>query len=70
MMEWVSVKDRLPEEDENEYILFTDRQSVFFGRYYYRNCHKKECLWKPENGYIHQSSEITHWMPLPKPPEK
>lgn len=68
-MNWISVKDRLP-EDENR-VLTTDRRGMGFAHYY------KGCKGEPPD--VSESAEwvehfcldahITHWMPMPKPPE-
>ena len=64
--EWVSVKDRLPEENQ-EYIVFvTDIEG-------------KKCVtvdhWLPlaHHWFLFDDkveNEVTHWMPLPKPPKE
>ena len=66
---WVSVKDRLPEDNELVVVLLVDRlklnhrqPSVYFGR-------KQGELWVEaldhcDVGWI----SPTHWMPLPEPP--
>lgn len=69
---WVSVKDRLPEEGER--VLATDGDFVgeaylmdyhpvpgVFGRYWYRSY--------GANWSLVSDKPVTHWMPLPEPPE-
>lgn len=54
--EWISVKDRLPEKDE--YVLcFCNIGDGFQAIFHYGKERKF-------NG-----TAVTHWMPLPKPPE-
>ncbi len=76
---WISVKDRLPELPDSDYatsdtviIAYTDedRQYVSFGNYKRRTVRdvRKE-RWKDRFGRILRA-EVTHWMPLPKPPKK
>jgi hypothetical protein len=62
-MEWISVKDRLPEK-ENEEVICYDGKIVFTGVEYSKKNDFEwiECGYKPKN--------ITHWMPLPNPPQK
>ena len=76
---WVSVKDRLPEEKENplthdfaEVICFcdfggrlkrTDIRTYKFGKRYDEN---EPHFW---HGPQIMDGVITHWMPLPEPPE-
>jgi Protein of unknown function (DUF551) len=69
-MKWISVKDRLPKESLEDFILFTDGKVVLFGSYFDGNSYEDECLWKPAIGWIHKNADITHWMPLPEPPEE
>jgi hypothetical protein len=69
---WISVKDRLPEADE---------LVICFGRAFCQNGPSVEqgrynkwgqwqnCEWDGCGGYEY-FDEVTHWMPLPKPPEK
>ena len=56
---WISVKDKLPEEDSH--VLVWEKQGFAFVDWY------KFGVWQlgTENGAI-----ITHWMPLPDPPEE
>lgn len=80
MADWISVKKRLPDEEEKYYLcyvkggypclcLWTDDR---FGlRNVYINSEKKfggEWGWS-----VHTKpkyDEITHWMPLPEPPKE
>lgn len=59
-MEWISVKDRLPEE--NKRVLFVDKESWittgFFTGMAFEYSHGEEI-----------GLELTHWMPLPEPPK-
>ena len=63
-MEWISVKDRLP-ETSGEILLFTVVCSVYIGHYKIsRNLFTVYGIGKEELTDV----EITHWMPLPEPP--
>lgn len=74
-MKWISVKDRLPEQEYNgkdmmneEIVLFQvivcDRgKRVFTDFRAASKVHK--CGWQWTSGL-----DITHWMPLPEPPEE
>ena len=57
--EWISAKDRLPEEDSS--VLVWEKQGFAFVDWY------KFGVWQlgAENRAI-----ITHWMPLPDPPKE
>ena len=60
MSEWISVKDRLPETG-NWCLCFADRQvEILFldGT--------NPVFWLQLGDFEH---EVTHWMPLPEPPE-
>ena len=62
-MEWIRIKDRLPDVKENELFLcaiWSDilNKYVIDTRTYWADA-------KMFSGVF----EITHWMPLPKPPE-
>ena len=61
---WISVEERLPDH-EHEVLVYTDRyggrtEFAYYVRHleaWYQNC----CLLIPN---------VTHWMPLPEPPEE
>ena len=66
MSEWISVKDKLPEniDGESKNILFYDfmKEESFKGFYdffYHRFCDMDHEEYK----------FVTHWMPLPEPPK-
>tara|TARA_Y100000590_G_scaffold46284_1_gene49107 strand:+ start:6706 stop:7119 length:414 start_codon:yes stop_codon:yes gene_type:complete len=67
--EWISVNDRLPNIcglflviDQH---LTGDKVTIGFFE------GKPSCMWMPlVNRYNCDGMEITHWMPLPEPPEK
>lgn len=61
MMEWISFKDRLPQEDE--WILGANIYRVEFGVW----LGEKKRFTLPQCNYL--CLEITHWMPLPEPPK-
>ena len=65
-MEWISVKDRLPEEYRDEYrelipfLVVTKRTKYPFRAFFDGTC------W----GDGFSKLKVTHWMPLPKPPKE
>lgn len=63
MNEWISVKDRLPEDGQRILVhLDLDIEICYFS---------KEDGWKNMDGgdwYEIDSKYVTHWMTLPKPP--
>lgn len=69
-MEWISVKDRLPDDDKNTNYLVYDNYMYEWGVSVsvasYSNGE-----WYDYLGEIHKYSEhITHWAILPEPPKK
>lgn len=61
-MQWVSVKDRLPEKDVDVLLRFN------YGFYIGRLCKR---FWLIDNGSHSRSLDFaTHWMPLPPSPEE
>lgn len=71
MNEWISVKDRLPEEidGESKAVLVIVKFVDFRGNVWSENYN---IAWT-ENGEwdcIGRMGIVTHWMPLPEPPEK
>ena len=59
--DWVSVDERLPEDDRNV-IVFQDNKYISFGWLL-----RKE-TWK--GSISDETIDVTHWQPLPKPPIK
>lgn len=62
MSEWISVKDGLPEADRS--VLFYIELPWISGK-------KGFCVISDgSDGIVYRYNFVTHWMPLPKPPEK
>jgi len=59
-MEWISIKDKLPEI--NEEVLVMDRDFMDFAYY------NSEGQWI-DREFI-DLDDVTHWMPLPEPPKE
>ena len=57
---WISVKDRLP-EDDGEVLILVNGRRVYLG--YYKN---RECL----NNILVEGEIVTHWMPIPETPKE
>ena len=60
MTNWISVNDRMPDR-RGTYLVhcrFRDGQTEI-----------KVKLWTPSLGFTSQPKAVTHWMPLPEPPE-
>ena len=60
---WISVKDRLPEVKE-DVLIYDSHHCNIFKAWYLGHIH----VWF-SNEYLPQFINVTHWMPLPKPPE-
>ena len=64
VQEWISVKDRLPDEDG--YYLCNVRSFAFRGSFY-------AAMLKYDNGGFIEghiyTDDVTHWMPIPMPPK-
>jgi hypothetical protein len=61
MGEWISVKDRLPDY-EAEVLIYSPETLIDLGSYSWRFER-----WRGSSGALVEG--ITHWMPLPEPPE-
>ena len=57
--EWISVKDKLPEDDE-VVIICTDKNFVYAGELIGDTWFLDNDSW---------TATVTHWMPLPNPPK-
>lgn len=58
---WVSVNDKLPQNNE-WCLLFHDNGQIMIG--WYNSIHKTFI-----EGCVESPNEVTHWMPLPEPPK-
>ena len=58
---WISVEERLPEEDVN--VLVRTKHGMHVAGL------DEDGLWNASHGDSWQFPEPTHWMPLPSPPE-
>ena len=66
--EWISVKDRLP--DMNEEVFAVYKNSLFEnGPKFTKVLHREGKHWVDRNGYRYLYENITYWMPLPQPPK-
>ncbi len=61
MSEWISVKDRLPEDDTH--VLINDGDNTGIGVY-----DIEDELWTAQTWWS-EYHLVSHWMPLPNPPE-
>jgi len=58
-MNWISTKDRLP-DDTKEYLCYTTKCKIKIAKYLPAFNH-----WQRHTVI----NNVTHWMPLPEPPE-
>lgn len=65
MAEWISVKERLPEEKKAHYLCYLDDDSIAVC--YWSNISINGIRWEWHNP---NWKEVTHWMPLPEPPKE
>jgi hypothetical protein len=64
-MEWISVKDRLPDEEGN-YLVWSNGLN---DRDQWSGCYAPFSLFKNiRGGFVPWPDDVTHWMPLPDPP--
>ncbi|MCI8620245.1 MAG: DUF551 domain-containing protein [Oscillospiraceae bacterium] len=88
MSEWISVKDRLPDEDDD--VLLLVRETEFYGKHQEKRkvyrwiftgwridgewattyCHGHKMLDEESKTSPNFVYAVTHWMPLPAPPEE
>lgn len=67
--EWISVKDRLP-DDKELYLICTESNFGKIDIAYYQSIGDKFSNYEPFwQGRSSRSTRVTHWMPLPKPPK-
>lgn len=62
-MSWISVKDRLPDKN-GEYLAVTPNMRRKVNVAYF-----EDCVWLPDERHF-TTVKVTHWMPLPEPPEE
>ena len=61
-MEWISVKERLPERDGAALVC---TKQEFYGTKNITKARFRKGEWHGQGG---RWTNVTHWMPLPKPP--
>ena len=76
-MEWISVKDRLPEQKKehnyfisNPVLVFCDDGTIEKALYQKGDGFKNWAIIFGEDYLQLEYNEVTHWMPLPKPPKE
>lgn len=77
-MEWISIKDRLPEKN-GAYLIneaFTHTNHISISRWtpeyksYFNNRLNGKAVWYRYGEFgDYEIARVTHWMPLPEPPK-
>ena len=70
---WISVKDRLPEQDVAVLIygqVLNNPPEVIGVRRRYNGDQEWKHTWESEDGFIYREDDVTHWMPLPAAPKE
>ena len=67
--EWISVKDRLPEIDKKVLVCDIDVEDEPVIHTYELSIDEDGYFWSDEGGWWIDFECVTHWMPLPEPPE-
>lgn len=65
--EWVSVEDELPEKDGHYLVLAHDIVNQWQDVRHLKTHHYKRFI--SDDGFSDYEPIVTHWMPLPSPPE-
>ena len=72
MSEWISVKDRLPENDDNVLVIVNGKYNnvTFVNAMMIAAFCDDEHVWflNEYPDFVH--ANVTHWMPLPEPPKE
>jgi hypothetical protein len=73
MMEWISVEDRLPAEFDTILFVANEGKSIVCCGEYVRGAHDFDHIWLDRlraDAYCDpaEAYNVTHWMPLPEPP--
>lgn len=73
MSEWISVKDRLP-ENEDEYVLAIasgrPKENIIWQDAYVFAYYSPESGWYSDEYPEYEGFEVTYWTPLPEPPKE
>jgi len=78
-MDWISVKDKLPKENETVWMFSIKHNWVYLGCRMYED----GWIWAESDGCVYMQKgkitadcvpeddyDISHWHPLPKPPQQ
>lgn len=67
-MEWISVKDKFPDLEEEVLVYQPENDDMVYIGYLMQNPRTGKLYWNKQNGIeIHG---ITHWLQIPEPPKE
>ena len=69
-MEWISVEDRLPVARTKVLVAYQNGVTIAQRDGYLVSPRETHTYWRGVNGPKHQLTTVTHWMPLPTPPQR
>ena len=71
MSDWISVKDRLP-EDHIKILVYKDNKYTSVAVYWTEQACLDSDYYKDSNPFFGDifTGTVTHWMPLPEPPKR
>lgn len=72
MTEWISVKDRLPEDRQKvlvNFVWLSNPQRTREMQYFKIDDFGRPNMFIAPDGGHHLLANLTHWMPLPNPPQ-
>lgn len=70
VMKWISVKDQLPEDQQEILTYWPERDRIQVQRFYLQYGGDGPWWMFGWDNHLLESGDITHWMPLPDPPGK
>ena len=70
-MTWIKCSSRMPEDDDSVLVYSRKFETFSIAFHMGKNRVMKEGWYViEENGYAGNIRHVTHWMPLPEPPEE
>lgn len=67
--QWISVKDRLPPH-QGKKVLVINGHGYISVLALWKKEYGNKWTWLDERGHFNHTNDITHWMPMPKPPKE
>ena len=64
---WISVKDRLPDSDDGVVLAIAEYDDGWCTVLAWRS---EKTGWASDDPLFQDGMDVTHWMPLPEPPEE